>query len=210
MDLAHSKTMESAVSEVYNIPDSKSTDLIQPPPRANEGQNGGGNSGAMENGQQKGELKKLIPPLTISNACFSYPEISGSCPSDLTISCISIPGSEFRVYARRWIVLAIFCLYSASNSMQWIQYSIIANVVQKWVNEFPKCLEGMSLRWTTSTLPLPMIIKSRAREMNRELRLGSKRQAPRRRRVKVTVEFSVALKEILVKLSISWRISAEG
>lgn len=27
MDLAHSKTMES---EVYNIPDSKSTDMIQP------------------------------------------------------------------------------------------------------------------------------------------------------------------------------------
>lgn len=82
MDLAHSKTMESAVSEVYNIPDSKSTDLIQPPPRANEGQNGGGSS-ALENGQQKGELKKLIldpipaaVPLTISNACFSYPQIS--------------------------------------------------------------------------------------------------------------------------------------
>lgn len=44
--------------------------------------------------------------------------------------------------------------------------------------------------------------------MIRELRLGSKRQAGRyvcegegRKRVKVTVEFYVALKEILVKLS---------
>lgn len=40
---------------------------------------------------------------------------------------------EFKVYTRRWIVLAIFVFYSASNAMQWIQFSIIANVVQKYV-----------------------------------------------------------------------------
>lgn len=38
---------------------------------------------------------------------------------------------EFRVYTRRWVVLAIFTLYSASNALQWIQYSIIANVVER-------------------------------------------------------------------------------
>lgn len=38
---------------------------------------------------------------------------------------------EFRVYKRRWIVLAIFVLYSASNALQWIQYSIIANIIQR-------------------------------------------------------------------------------
>uniref|UniRef100_A0A1B0GKI7 Putative permease of the major facilitator superfamily protein n=1 Tax=Lutzomyia longipalpis TaxID=7200 RepID=A0A1B0GKI7_LUTLO len=48
--------------------------------------------------------------------------------------------SEFRVYKRRWIVLAIFCLYSASNALQWIQYSIIANIIQRWF------LDKMGLR----------------------------------------------------------------
>lgn len=38
---------------------------------------------------------------------------------------------EYRVYGRRWIILAIFTLYSASNALQWIQYSIIANIVEK-------------------------------------------------------------------------------
>lgn len=40
---------------------------------------------------------------------------------------------EFKVYKRRWAVLAIFTLYSSSNALQWIQYSIIANIIQKWV-----------------------------------------------------------------------------
>ena len=40
---------------------------------------------------------------------------------------------EYKVYTRRWIVLVIFVFYSASNAMQWIQFSIIANVVQKYV-----------------------------------------------------------------------------
>lgn len=38
---------------------------------------------------------------------------------------------EYRMYGRRWIILAIFTLYSASNALQWIQYSIIANIVEK-------------------------------------------------------------------------------
>lgn len=43
----------------------------------------------------------------------------------------SMATGEFQVYTRRWIVLAIFTLYSASNALQWIQYSIIANVVER-------------------------------------------------------------------------------
>jgi MFS transporter, FLVCR family, feline leukemia virus subgroup C receptor-related protein len=38
---------------------------------------------------------------------------------------------EYKVYTRRWIVLGIFVFYSASNSLQWIQFAIIADVIQK-------------------------------------------------------------------------------
>lgn len=48
--------------------------------------------------------------------------------------CVSVPSSffaEFKVYKRRWAVLILFAFYSASNSMQWIQYSIINNIVSR-------------------------------------------------------------------------------
>lgn len=55
----------------------------------------------------------------------------------LSLNCFPIFSltGEYKVYARRWIVLAIFVFYSASNAMQWIQFSIIANVVQKYVSK---------------------------------------------------------------------------
>ncbi|XP_066589928.1 heme transporter FLVCR2-like [Prorops nasuta] len=39
-----------------------------------------------------------------------------------------------KIYKRRWLVLAIFVLYSASNAIQWIQYSIIANIIMRYYN----------------------------------------------------------------------------
>ena len=39
---------------------------------------------------------------------------------------------ETRIYKKRWLILAIFVLYSASNAMQWVQFSIIQNVVTKY------------------------------------------------------------------------------
>ncbi|XP_076234624.1 choline/ethanolamine transporter flvcr2a isoform X2 [Calliopsis andreniformis] len=41
---------------------------------------------------------------------------------------------ETKVYKRRWLILMIFVFYSASNAMQWIQYSIIANIVTSYYN----------------------------------------------------------------------------
>ena len=34
-----------------------------------------------------------------------------------------------QVYAKRWLILLIFVVLSASNSFQWIEYSIIQDVV---------------------------------------------------------------------------------
>ncbi|KAL7045994.1 hypothetical protein ACKWTF_002426 [Chironomus riparius] len=44
------------------------------------------------------------------------------------------PLGDFVVYSRRWAILILFVFYSASNSMQWIQFSIIANIIQKYYN----------------------------------------------------------------------------
>ncbi len=40
---------------------------------------------------------------------------------------------EIKVYRRRWIMLAIFVLVFMTNAFQWIQFSIINNLITKWV-----------------------------------------------------------------------------
>jgi FLVCR family feline leukemia virus subgroup C receptor-related protein len=43
--------------------------------------------------------------------------------------------TEPRVYKRRWLILALFSIYSLTNAYQWIHLSIIVNVIQKYYNE---------------------------------------------------------------------------
>ncbi|XP_055687095.1 feline leukemia virus subgroup C receptor-related protein 2 [Lutzomyia longipalpis] len=62
--------------------------------------------------------------------------------------------SEFRVYKRRWIVLAIFCLYSASNALQWIQYSIIANIIQRYYGITSTWVDWTSMIYMVLYIPL--------------------------------------------------------
>ncbi|XP_069694733.1 choline/ethanolamine transporter flvcr2b-like [Periplaneta americana] len=51
---------------------------------------------------------------------------------------------EFKVYRKRWLLLFIFSCYSLLNSFQWIQYSIIENIVSKYYN-----VESMAIDWTS-------------------------------------------------------------
>lgn len=39
---------------------------------------------------------------------------------------------KIKVYSIRWLILGIFVAYSASSAIQWIQYSIISDVVTKY------------------------------------------------------------------------------
>lgn len=39
---------------------------------------------------------------------------------------------KIKVYAIRWVVLGIFVSYSAISAFQWIQFSIISDVVTKY------------------------------------------------------------------------------
>lgn len=60
---------------------------------------------------------------------------------------------EVQVYRRRWLMLLLFVLYSMSNALQWIQYSIIDNVVTKYYN-----LQGTSwVEWTSMIYMLTYI-----------------------------------------------------
>ncbi|EZA58153.1 hypothetical protein DMN91_009054 [Ooceraea biroi] len=61
---------------------------------------------------------------------------------------------ETKIYKRRWLILIIFVLYSASNSMQWIQYSIIANIVMKYYNVSNFLVDMTSMIYMITYIPL--------------------------------------------------------
>jgi FLVCR family feline leukemia virus subgroup C receptor-related protein len=56
----------------------------------------------------------------------------------------TLPG-QCRVYRRRWLMLAIFVLYSCTNAMHWIQFSIISNIAARYFN-----VSSSAINWTAA------------------------------------------------------------
>lgn len=52
---------------------------------------------------------------------------------------------EFKLYPRRWLILAIYLLYSGANSFQWMEYSIITNIITKYYNVSPLTVDWTSI-----------------------------------------------------------------
>jgi hypothetical protein len=50
----------------------------------------------------------------------------------------------YTLYRRRWLILLIFVLYSMSNAMQWIQFSIISNIVTWFYS-----VDSYAVSWTS-------------------------------------------------------------
>ncbi|XP_018571738.1 uncharacterized MFS-type transporter C09D4.1-like [Anoplophora glabripennis] len=49
-----------------------------------------------------------------------------------------------KAYKRRWVILVIFILYSAANSFQWMEYSIITSIVKRYYN-----VSSLAVDWTS-------------------------------------------------------------
>lgn len=69
-------------------------------------------------------------------------------------SSVAHNNEEFKVYKRRWAVLILFAFYSASNSMQWIQYSIINNIVSRYYGVSDKWIDWTSMVYMILYIPL--------------------------------------------------------
>lgn len=63
-------------------------------------------------------------------------------------------GLEIKIYKKRWLMLVLFVLYSASNAMQWIQYSIIANIVMRYYNVSSFLIDMTSMIYMITYIPL--------------------------------------------------------
>ncbi|KAK9888911.1 hypothetical protein WA026_001132 [Henosepilachna vigintioctopunctata] len=58
-----------------------------------------------------------------------------------------------KVYKQRWFILAMFVAFSASNAMQWVQYSIIANVITKYYNISTTIVDWTSMIYMVLYIP---------------------------------------------------------
>ncbi|XP_034174889.1 choline/ethanolamine transporter flvcr2a [Osmia lignaria lignaria] len=50
---------------------------------------------------------------------------------------------QTKVYKRRWLMLALFSTYSSMFTLQWVQYSIIANIVSRYYG-----VSSLAVDWT--------------------------------------------------------------
>ncbi|XP_071647030.1 choline/ethanolamine transporter flvcr2a-like [Temnothorax longispinosus] len=51
---------------------------------------------------------------------------------------------KLKVYKKRWLMLAIYMFYAGSNSSQWIEYSIITNIVTRYYG-----VSSLMVDWTS-------------------------------------------------------------
>ncbi|PSN51564.1 hypothetical protein C0J52_09502 [Blattella germanica] len=65
--------------------------------------------------------------------------------------------TECKLYRRRWLMLAIFFCFSVGNVYQWIQYSIISNIITKYYDVPTVAVDFTSMIFMIG-MKVPMII----------------------------------------------------
>ncbi|KAJ2940730.1 hypothetical protein O0L34_g14841 [Tuta absoluta] len=60
----------------------------------------------------------------------------------------------YKVYKYRFVILSFFVLYSASNSLQWTQYTIISDIVKKYYGVKETFVTWTSLVYMVFYIPL--------------------------------------------------------
>jgi FLVCR family feline leukemia virus subgroup C receptor-related protein len=83
-----------------------------------------------------------------------------TCHQKRVTPSIVISGASFdenhddvRLTTQRFLILSLFCLYSMSNSFQWIQYAIITNVISDYYNVSNLCVNWTSVIYMAIYIP---------------------------------------------------------
>lgn len=64
------------------------------------------------------------------------------------------PLMETKLYKRRWVMLFIFCSYSMSNAMMWLQYGIISNIFKHFYGVDEMAINWLSMIYFFTYIPL--------------------------------------------------------
>lgn len=65
-----------------------------------------------------------------------------------------LPSDSPRLYRIRWYILLLFSLYSGVNAFQWIQYSIISNIIVKFYGVSTSAADWLSMIFMLLYVPL--------------------------------------------------------
>ncbi|KAI8437964.1 hypothetical protein MSG28_010627 [Choristoneura fumiferana] len=79
--------------------------------------------------------------------------ISGSVMDNMEVDIVT-QKTTYKVYKIRWLMLALFVLYSASNSMQWVQYTIINDIVVNYYGVPSTFVSWTSMVYMVTYVPL--------------------------------------------------------
>lgn len=73
-----------------------------------------------------------------------------------TVTHVTAPSMvvECKLYKRRWPMLALFVLCSMANAVQWIQYSIISDVIVKFYEVESFTVDLTSIVYMVTYIPL--------------------------------------------------------
>ncbi|KAG5894847.1 hypothetical protein JTB14_033689 [Gonioctena quinquepunctata] len=87
-------------------------------------------------------------------------------PPKVVLECESAP-EEVKASHKRWYILGLFMMYAALSTFQWVEYSIIANIVMRYydVSENTVAWTSMSfnLMWPILLFPTSLIIDKMVR-----------------------------------------------
>lgn len=77
-------------------------------------------------------------------------DVSGSVMDGLIMEV----KDSYTVYRTRWVMLALFVLYSTSNSLQWTQYTIISDVIVRYYGVTSNVVSWTSMVYMITYVPL--------------------------------------------------------
>lgn len=96
------------------------------------------NSDEYKKTKENKETKGLPSPILSHNENINTEEIENE---------LSNRGTQ--IYMRRYIILLMFVILSASNAMQWIEYSIIAHIITHYYNVSYSAVDWTSMIYMT-------------------------------------------------------------
>ncbi|XP_047520542.1 uncharacterized MFS-type transporter C09D4.1-like isoform X1 [Pieris napi] len=95
-------------------------------------------------------LQNEIPKIYLSDEDPKY-EIPGSVMDGIILD---VNEPQYKVSKTRWLMLGFFVMYSASNALQWTQYTIISDIVVNYYGVTSKVVSWTSMVYMIAYVPL--------------------------------------------------------
>jgi hypothetical protein len=75
-------------------------------------------------------------------------------PASVPVEAAVAAAPSLRAYPRRWLVLALFVLYSTSNAFQWTQLVIITSILERYYEVSTIAISWTSMIYMVTYIPL--------------------------------------------------------